>query len=235
MQETIDDLVKFIGDSVQGAGAKGAVVGVSGGVDSAVVLGLCKRALPESTLALILPCHSDPLDKELALRVIQKFDVPWREVVLDRAYDEMMKALGESPSRLAMANVKARLRMIAWYYFANTHNYLVVGTGNRAELTMGYFTKYGDGGTDILPLGRLAKCQVRVMAEALGVPKEIIDRPPTAGLWPGQTDEGEMGITYEEIDRYLLTGSGSQETRTMIERRRAASEHKMHPPVLPPE
>jgi NAD+ synthase len=235
MQQTIDKLVRFIRESVEGARAKGAVVGVSGGLDSAVVLGLCKLALPNGTLGLILPCYSDPVDKELALRVIRKFDVPHREIVLDCAYDEMMKVLGESPSRLAMANVKVRLRMIAWYYFANTHNYLVIGTSNKAELTMGYFTKYGDGGTDIVPLARLPKCQVREMAHLLGVPQEIIDRPPTAGLWPGQTDEGEMGITYTEIDRYLLTGEASPQTRAIIEKRRAAAAHKMHPPVLPSE
>ena len=235
MQATIDRLVHFLRESVDDARAKGAVVGVSGGLDSAVVLGLCKMALPGSTLALILPCHSDPVDKELALRVIAKFDVPHREVVLDRAYDEMMRVLGESPSRLAMSNVKVRLRMVSLYYFANAYNYLVIGTGNKAELTMGYFTKYGDGGTDIIPLGNLAKCQVREIARLLGVPQEISERAPTAGLWPGQTDEGEMGITYSEIDRYILTGEASPRTRATIETRKAASVHKLRPPVLPPE
>ncbi len=235
MQATIDRLVSFIKERVEGASARGVVVGVSGGLDSAVVLGLCKKAIPAGTLALILPCYSDPVDRQLALSVIDKFEVPYREVALDRPYDEMMKVLGEVPSRLAMSNVKVRLRMISLYYFANAYNYLVVGTGNKAELTMGYFTKYGDGGIDILPLGNLAKCQVREIARLVGVPKEIIDRVPTAGLWPGQTDEGEMGITYNEIDRYILTGEASPETRAIIEKRKAASAHKFRLPALPPE
>ena len=231
VRERIDKLSRFIKDNVDRAGAKGAVVGVSGGVDSAVVLGLCARALPGSTLALILPCKSDPLDKEYALMVIHKFGVPYREIVLDRVYDSFVGAAGGEPSRLVLANVKVRLRMISWYYWANTHNYLVVGTGNKAEIIMGYFTKYGDGGTDILPLANLTKSEVREVARALEVPEQIIARAPTAGLWVGQTDEGEMGITYDEIDRYIKGEEVNPAARELIERRKVANAHKLRPPV----
>ena len=101
---------------------------------------------------------------------------------------------------LAKANLKPRLRMMILYYFANSQDYLVAGTGNKSELCVGYFTKYGDGGVDILPLGGLLKTEVRKLAKELGIPKEIIDRTPSAGLWKDQTDEGEMGMSYEDLD-----------------------------------
>jgi NAD+ synthase len=105
--------------------------------------------------------------------------------------------------KLVQANLKPRLRMITLYYFANKLNYLVCGTGNKTELSVGYFTKYGDGGVDLLPIGDLLKRQVRQLARELKVPEYIITKAPTAGLWPGQTDEGEMGITYPELDDIL--------------------------------
>jgi NAD+ synthase len=125
--------------------------------------------------------------------------------------------------------------MATLYYFANSRNYLVAGSGNKSELTVGYFTKYGDGGADILPLGDLLKCQVRELAHELGVPEEIIAKPPSAGLWPGQTDEGEMGITYSELDRTISalekgdTRSCSEATLERVKAMRAASEHKRRP------
>ena len=106
-------------------------------------------------------------------------------------------------SNLAKANLKPRLRMLVLYYFANKLNYLVCGTGNKSEIMAGYFTKHGDGATDILPIGDLLKKEVRKLAKELGIPEHIITKPPTAGLWPGQTDEGEMGITYPELDDIL--------------------------------
>lgn len=234
MRDAIESISEFIERSVTAAGAKGVVLGVSGGLDSAVVLGLCKIAFPDNTLGVISPCHSDPIDKQYALLVIEKFGVEYVEVRLDDVYDAFLRAAGGTTSRLALGNVKARLRMITNYYYANQRNYLVVGTGNKAELTMGYFTKYGDGGVDILPIGHLTKTEVRQMAALLGVPEEIIKRPPTAGLWPGQTDESEMGITYDELDSYLVGREVRPEIREMIERRKRVHAHKLRPPDLPP-
>ena len=113
-------------------------------------------------------------------------------------------------------------------------NYLVVGTGNRSELAMGYFTKYGDGGVDILPLGDLLKSEVKQLAEELGVPREIVDKAPSAGLWAGQTDEGEMGITYTELDKVLLgeLKGISQEKIDLINNRETLSRHKMALPDI---
>jgi NAD+ synthase len=132
---------------------------------------------------------------------------------------------------LATANLKPRLRMATLYYYANKLNYLVIGTGNRSELAMGYFTKYGDGGVDLLPLGNLLKTKVRELAKELKVPQEIIDRPPSAGLWHGQTDEGEMGISYAELDNILcgnLKGINTKKVR-LVKGRQRACQHKCEP------
>ncbi|MBM4433162.1 MAG: NAD(+) synthase, partial [Chloroflexi bacterium] len=211
--------------------------GMSGGVDSSVVAVLCIRAFPKNTLGLILPCHSIPEDVEHARMVADKFSIPTKTVVLDLIFDALLKILPvdrveNADRRMAEANIKPRLRMLALYCFANQLKYVVVGSGNRSELAVGYFTKYGDGGVDIMPIGNLVKKEVRELAKFLGVPQPIIDKPPSAGLWQGQTDEGELGFTYEELDRYLLTGKAAKELKARIEAMAAASEHKRQlPPV----
>jgi NAD+ synthase len=141
---------------------------------------------------------------------------------------------------MALANLKPRLRMTALYYLAQSHNYLVAGTGNLSEIMVGYFTKYGDGGVDFEPLGELYKHEVRALARALGLPESIITRPPTAGLWPGQTDEAELGITYDELDAILAAlargyDSGApEETVARVWRMVEASAHKRAtPPTFP--
>ncbi len=134
------------------------------------------------------------------------------------------------------ANVKPRLRMSALYFIANSLNYLVVGTGNRSELTLGYFTKYGDGGVDLLPIGGLLKSEVRALGRELGVPDRVIDKPPTAGLWVGQTDEAEMGFSYDTLEAYVTKGPSAVDKAVAerIERLRKVSDHKRAlPPVGP--
>ena len=139
-------------------------------------------------------------------------------------------------ARVPIANVKPRLRMASLYFLANSLNYLVAGTGNRSELTLGYFTKYGDGGVDLLPIGMLLKSQVRVLARELGVPPRIVEKAPSAGLWLGQTDEHEMGFSYDDLERYLITGTESvaPATAIRIERLVRASDHKRTLPPMPP-
>ena len=122
--------------------------------------------------------------------------------------------------------------MVTLYYFANRLNYLVVGAGNRSELSVGYFTKYGDGGVDIMPLGNLVKGQVRELAHFLRIPQKIMDKPPSAGLWQGQTDEAEMGFSYADLDRYLTTGIASDTVKQKIESMASASNHKRQPPPV---
>jgi NAD+ synthase len=150
----------------------------------------------------VLPCHSQSQDKRDALRIARALGIRSKVIDLSQSYDTLLKMLPRA-SGLACANLKSRLRMPVLYYYANVFNYLVCGTGNKSELMVGYFTKYGDGGTDVLPIGGLLKKQVRVLAQQLGIPQDIIDKPPTAGLWLGQTDEQEMGLTYEQLDDVL--------------------------------
>lgn len=196
------DISDWIKRQVKSAGKKGIVLGLSGGIDSSVVAALSKKALGDNVLGLILPCNSNVVDEEFALKLARKFDINTKRIPLNNIFNGLISMLPEG-NNIAKANLKPRLRMIVLYYFANTLDYLVAGTGNKSELSVGYFTKYGDGGCDILPLGRLLKIEVRKLAEELGVLKEIIERPPSAGLWEGQSDEDEMGICYKDLDNCL--------------------------------
>jgi len=236
-EQLAEKLILWIRDKVLAAGCKGVVVGISGGLDSSVLAVLCHHAFPQSMVGLLMPCYSSQEDVEHARTMVSKFSIPIKTVVLDTVFDTLLKALPDdrvdpSISRLAEGNLKARLRMLTLYYFANQLKYMVAGSGNRSELSIGYFTKYGDGGVDILPLGGLVKGQVKEVGNFLGIPQEIIDKPPSAGLWQGQTDEGELGLSYDELDRYLITGKASNELRERIESMIAASDHKRLPPPV---
>jgi len=235
-KQLAEKLVSWIKEKVTSGGCRGVVLGLSGGIDSSVLAVLCHRAFPQNTLGLIMPCESIPEDKTDALELAKKFSIPTTEATLDEIYAVLLHTLPDyqaaSPTSLrAKANLKPRLRMLTLYYIASQLNYMVAGSSNRCELALGYFTKYGDGGVDIIPLGSLVKGQIRELADYLGIPKPIIDKPPSAGLWAGQTDEGEMGISYEELDRYLLDGNVSGDIRSKIELLMSASEHKR---ALPP-
>lgn len=232
-------LSDWIENKVTMAKAKGVVLGLSGGIDSAVVAVLCKKVFPKHTLTLVMPCHSINKDLEDALELAKKFNIFYKIIDLSEIYDLFVSVLLDGKEKkasfkLAEENIKPRLRMITLYYFANKLNYLVVGTGNKTELMVGYFTKYGDGGADILPLGNLLKNQVRELAEYLRIPKKIISKPPSAGLWKGQTDEEEIGVSYEQLDKYL---NGEELNNKMIEEviqnKIITSEHKRSTPSIP--
>lgn len=232
-----DGLVAWLQEQVAAAHGNGLIVGLSGGIDSSVVAVLCARAFPQASLGLLMPCHSDPDDTEHARLAASHAGLPVREIDLSAVYDTLLARFsgdGTGAARdLARANLKPRLRMATLYFHANLYGYLVAGTGNRSELAVGYFTKYGDGGVDLLPLGGLVKGEVRALAEELGVPRPIIDKPPSAGLWAGQTDEDEMGFSYADLDRYLLTGEGAPALRARVAARQAASQHKRGLPPVP--
>lgn len=229
----------WIAKKVLNAGCEGVVVGLSGGIDSSVTAVLSKMAFPNTTLGIIMPCFSDPTDLKHAKLLAGKFNIPTKTVELESVFKELLNQMEGTrhveKNNIAVANIKPRLRMVTIYYFANKMNYLVAGTGNKSEKMIGYFTKYGDGGADILPLGGLLKTQVKELARELGIPKEIIEKMPSAGLWEGQTDEGEIGITYEELDRTLLAiESGdlagcNPKTVEKVKRMIAVSEHKRNP------
>ncbi len=238
---------------VSAANAHGLVVGLSGGIDSAVVARLCQLAMPGAALGVLLPCHSDPTDERDARAVADHFKLPTVTVPLETPFDALAvvaKAAATEASRelsvadppaddlrarMPVANMKPRLRMTSLYFIANRLNYLVAGTGNRCELAIGYFTKCGDGGVDLLPLGNMLKSQVRAMARDLGVPAQVIEKPPSAGLWLGQTDESEMGFSYANLEAYLEKGPDAvtPAVAMRIERLMRASEHKRQMPPMP--
>jgi NAD+ synthase len=228
------EIVEWIKAKINEAKAKGAVFGMSGGIDSSVIASLAKKAAGDNALGLILPCHSSSLDKEYAHKFASRIGIKTLCIPLDSIYDNLLEIL--SPGNdLVRGNLKSRLRMNVLYYFANMLNYIVIGTGNKSEIAVGYFTKYGDGSADILPLGGLLKAEVRELAMELDIPEEIIKREPSAGLWEGQTDEGEFGFSYEELDsclRALDCGKYegiSSEILAKVKRLIKNSEHKRAP------
>ena len=228
--------VSFIRDVLLDSGANGIVYGNSGGKDSTLVGMLCRQAT-ENTLGLIMPCVSKSnysTDREHALLVAEKYKIRTVEVDLGDVKTLLSENLGAAFNTIitsfALANINPRLRMIALYAVAQSLGYLVVGTGNRSEATMGYFTKWGDGANDFNPIGDLTVTEIYEFLEYLGAPQEIIKKAPSAGLWEGQTDEQEMGITYKEIDDYLLHGIASAENAKKIEMINSRTQHKREMP-----
>lgn len=243
----IEKIVSWIEKQVKEAGAKGCVFGLSGGLDSSVVGALCKKAFPDGVLGLLMPCCSPAEDLRYAREIAERFAIPTELIELDPVFRQLYlqfegKPYDNKEMNLAVANLKPRLRMVSLYYHANKLNYLVVGTGNRSEAVMGYFTKYGDGGVDILPIGGLLKSQVTKLAKDLGIPDSIIKKKPSAGLWHGQTDEEEMGITYEVLDKIIL-GLDRRDFKGLdpklvdkVKQKLASTEHKRRmPPVYNPQ
>lgn len=236
MASDVDRIVAWLRKEADAAGLQGGVVGLSGGIDSATVAALARRAFGDNAYGLIMPCESAPQDAEDARLTAEEIGIAWREVDLTPVYRMMLEAIGNPDQlpRMVRANIKPRLRMAALYTQAQLRQALVLGTGNRSELEVGYFTKYGDGGVDLLPIGQYLKHEVRELARALDVPERIIERAPSAGLWEGQTDEGEMGLTYQELDRYISTGEGTPIVKGLVDELHGRSEHKRQLPSVFP-
>jgi NAD+ synthase len=226
----------WIKEQVREAGARGIVVGLSGGVDSSLVAVLSKKAVRENLLALIMPCKSCRGDLEDARYLAKRFKIKIKCINLEPVFKSFMKVLPNADKK-TQGNLKARLRMVTLYYYANKLNYLVAGTGNKSELMVGYFTKYGDAGADILPIADLFKTQVRQLSRHLGIPDKIIAKPPSAGLWVNQTDEAELGITYRELDHILSQINNRVKQRAHIKINKIKgliykSEHKRQGPKI---
>ena len=225
----------FIRGVIKTARADGVVFGNSGGKDCALVGILCKMAC-DNTLGLIMPCGSKrnyEADKTDAETVARQFGIATRVIDLSDLKSGLVRAVGEEThlSDAASANIAPRLRMTALYAVAASENRLVAGTGNRSERHMGYFTKWGDGGCDFNPVADLTVTEVYEFLRYLGAPEVIISKAPSAGLFDGQTDEADMGVSYRSIDEFLLTGTTNPHDMAVIERFHRASGHKRVMPL----
>lgn len=232
--DTIESIVQWIKSNVEESNSKGVVFGLSGGIDSAVIAALAKKAFPNDSLGLIMPCHSNELDETDARLVADSLDLKIKKVDLSKSYDMFLESMElDTNNKLAKANIKPRLRMTTLYYHAQCNNYLVIGSTNKSEFEIGYFTKHADSAVDMLPLVAYTKSQIKILAKSLEIPEEIISKKPSAGLWEDQTDESEMGFSYDTLDEYLNTAKGPDKIIQKIERMNKQSHHKrVYPPVF---
>ncbi len=245
--EKLQVILSFIRQKVDESGASGLVLGVSGGIDSALTLRLCADAIGASRVhALLMPeGGSVGKDETDAIEYARLLGVPLKRIVIGEVVKKFVSEV-DVEDRKVIGNIKARTRMVLCYAFANKNRLLVAGTSNKSELLSGYFTKYGDGASDFCPLGDLYKTEVRQLAAFLKLPPVFLEKTPTAGLWPGQSDESEMGLTYEELDAVLYavesggkTGSISEMTGVPAEKvgkvlaMVKSSRHKRRPPSIP--
>jgi len=205
-EDTEETIEKFLAEKLRKVGAKGYVIGISGGVDSAVVTRLCVRAVgADKVLGLMMPEKDSPKEDMIDAKELCEFDgVRHWLIDISEPVAALRKAVGGNVDRMSLGNIKARSRMVVLYHFAHTEKSLVVGTSNKSEMLMGYFTKFGDGAADLEHIGDIYKTEVFQLARQLEVPDKIIGKTPSAGLWKGQTDEGEMRITYNRLDAILL-------------------------------
>ncbi len=233
-QET-EKRVEWIRDILKTSGANGIIFGSSGGKDSALVGILCRKAT-ENVLGVIMPCVSKQnynQDREHALKLAERFSIETIEVDLTDMRNLLCERIEKvaKVTDLAKTNINPRLRMTTLYTLGQSMGYLVAGTGNRSESFMGYFTKWGDGAYDFNPILDLCATEIFEFLEYLGAPKELIEKPPSAGLYEGQTDEKEMGVTYKAIDLFIKEGTGSQEDIAKITAAHNRTEHKRRLPL----
>ena len=248
----IKRITQFLKSYLSRTGAEGYVVGLSGGIDSSVTAALLVQAVgPSKVVGLIMPDRSTtpPEDVEDAKQLAKQLGIDFEVVEISNLVEAYVKHVpfADPSHRISIGNLRARIRMNILYLYANRSNYLVCGTGDKSELLLGYFTKYGDGGVDILPIGDVYKTQVRVMGKVLGVPRRIVDKPSSPRLWPGHMAEEELGMRYDVIDavlyRYVDLGMSVREivedtglelaTVVRIVERVHRNEHKRKTPPIP--
>ena len=233
-KEELEKRVQFIRDLLESSGASGIVFGNSGGKDSALVGILCKKAC-NNTLAVTMPCHSKQnfgTDLDDGNELSKKFGIETISVDLTPVRQALIDTLGGKVklSDSALVNIPPRLRMTTLYAIGASRNLLVAGTGNKDEYYMGYFTKWGDGAYDFNPIADLSVAEIYEFLAYLGAPESIIKKAPSAGLFDGQTDEAEMGVTYAAVEEYIMTGKATPHDKEIIERYHRVSEHKRHMP-----
>ena len=239
LEEYIEVICNFLRDYLKSSHQDGFVLGLSGGIDSSCVAALAKKAVGKDKLhCIMMPINSLEIDLTDAKLLAEDLDLNYTVIdgshtfnTLNNEFIEQGIVLDDSTK----GNLKARIRMSILYAYGQKHRMLVLGTDNLDESYVGYFTKYGDGGVDLLPISRLTKEEVREVAALLGVRKELVERVPSAGLYEGQTDEKEMGILYKDLDAYLLGKEVDPKVKERIEYLHKISEHKRVPIPRPEE
>ena len=247
-EEILIVIKDFIKTYVENSGCRSVVIGLSGGIDSAVTALLCRSVLgKENAKCIFLPDSTTPeLDFKHQELLVKKFDLLCEKRDITPIVQEITKYCIVKPTDYALANIKARTRMILLFEYANMTRSLVCGASNKSEILVGYFTKYGDGGVDIMPIADLYKTQVWELARYLKIPDELISKPPTAGLIKGQTDEKELQLSYKDLDK-ILAGleqkmdideivnivDGKKSDVERVKKMRIRSQHKRRMPLIP--
>ena len=233
LKEYLGVIENFVKDYLTEAHQDQYVLGLSGGVDSSLVAAICKNAVGKEKLTCIMmPIESHPDDLKDALEVAKVLDLNYYLIDGTDIYRQAKKSfddLGIELDTATLSNIKVRIRMVLLYAYAQKHRGLVIGTDNADESYTGYFTKYGDGGVDLLPIVHLLKREVVEACKIYGIPDYLAERTPSAGLFEGQTDEKEMGITYQELDDFLLGKEINEKSKARIEHLHKISEHKRNP------
>ena len=236
VEQYVGKIADWISERIQSAGCKGVILGMSGGVDCSTVARLCQKAGVD--IHLVMMPYGDDMSNSKSyahsMELIEKFKFPYHIYNIKPAVDAIIVSekipgfeTNETNRELSLANIRPRVRMTYLYQLAQQGSRFVAGTGNMAERTVGYFTKWGDGACDFNPLAFMTKQEVYTLARYLGVPDCIINKKPSAGLWEGQTDEDELGMTYAQIDAFILNGrSGDEAVDHLIEKRILMSAHK---------
>ena len=237
LKQYLLEIEQFLKNYLEESHCKAYVLGLSGGVDSSLVAAIARKAVGKDKLfCYALDIDSNPADVEDAKKVAEELDLNLEVINLSKTYHSYLDDLhGEEFIRLTKSNLKVRMRMVALFAFAQEKSGLVLGTDNMDERYVGYFTKYGDGAADVLPIVYLTKKEVREAAELYGLSSLLADRVPSAGLFEGQTDETEMGVKYEDLDKYLLGGKVEKSVEERIEHLHRISEHKRVPIPTPKE
>ncbi len=239
LQEYLKVIEKFCRDYLENNHMKQYALGLSGGVDSSLVAAILKSAVgKERFTCIMIPIDSHPSDLEYALDLAKQLDLNYLVIDASESFHktvEQFAAQGVELDRATLSNLKVRIRMTILYAYAQKVSGLVVGTDNMDERYTGYFTKYGDGASDVLPIVYLTKGEVVKACKLYGVSDRLAERVPTAGLFEGQTDEGEMGVKYADLDKYLLGGEIDEKSKERIEHLHRISEHKRAPIPTPEE
>lgn len=221
-QKIVDGIKKYVGD-------KNVFIGISGGIDSALTAFLSVKALGNKRVFGVLMPYGRQPDILDSLSVVKQLNIKYFQKNIKPIVDQYKI----STNKYVMANLMSRTRMVILYAYANHNNGLVFGTTNKSEMSIGYFTKFGDGGCDLEPIAKLFKFEVYQMSKNLNIPKNIIDKQPTAGLWADQTDEKEFGFSYPELDKFLQGKHIDPEIEIKIQNLIKNSEHKRHlPPII---